>query len=134
MFTLRRFQHDRRLIAALLLACALFARIAVPPGYMIGSTAPGGMPVIEICTGQGAMTVAMPGMSPTGDHRSEHQATDHPCSFAAAAAAVDLVTAIHPLTSALPVLVLPGLAPGFSRPGLGLAAPPPPKTGPPILR
>lgn len=133
MFALRRFMQDRRLVAVLLLACALFARIAVPPGYMIGGAAHGGLPVIEICTGQGAMTLAVPGTDHGGsDH--DHQAADHPCAFAAAAAAVDLAALLHPLAPARSVEALPGLILGFARPGLGLAAPPPPKTGPPILR
>ncbi len=136
MFALRRFMQDRRLVAVLLLVCALFARIAVPPGYMIGGAAHGGLPVIEICTGQGAMTLAVPGALPgadrgSGDH--DHQAADHPCAFAAAAAAVDLAALLHPLAPARSIAILPGLVLGFARPGLGLAAPPPPKTGPPIL-
>lgn len=137
MNALRQFQQDRRLLAALLMFCALLARVAVPPGYMIGGETRGGMPVIEICTGQGPMMLAVPGVQGAdGHHDGDHgsKAPDHPCAFAAAAAAIDLTAALHPIMAHALTITLPVLTQGFARAGLGLAAPPPPKTGPPILR
>lgn len=133
MTALRALQNHHRLFAALLIACALFARIAVPPGYMIGADARSGGATIEICTGQGPMQIAIPGSGHDGHDRSDHKATDHPCAFAGAAAAADVAiatpTPLPPVATHAPALSRPG----FARPGLGLAAPPPPKTGPPAF-
>jgi hypothetical protein len=125
---------ERRLFAVIVLACALLARVAVPSGFMIGTDAARGTPVIEICAGQGPMQIAMPGTAE--DHHEggkDHQAADHPCAFAAAAAAIDLAAIIHPLAPATATIAPALLPPVDSRPGQGLAAPPPPKTGPPAF-
>lgn len=143
---MRQLQRDGRLIAALILCCALFVRIAVPSGFMIGTDPTDGGPIIEICPGQGPMQMnhmymaAMPdhaGMQ-SSDHQGHgnqgHETNDHPCAFAVAGAAVDLAAIAHPLAPAIIAAVMPGTVLHFSRPGLGLAAPPPPKTGPPTRR
>jgi len=143
---MRQLQRDGRLIAALILCCALFVRIAVPSGFMIGTDPTDGGPIIEICPGQGPMQMnhmhmaAMPdhaGMQ-SSDHQGhgnqDHETNDHPCAFAVAGAAVDLAAIAHPLAPVIIAAVMPGTVLHFSRPGLGLAAPPPPKTGPPTRR
>ena len=126
-----------------LIACALAIRLLVPSGFMLTPGTNGALPTITICTGQGVMTVAMPiGMNPmaaTGqashDDGGQHQekAPDHPCAFAAASATVDLGAMLHPVAPAGVEAITRPRFHAVARPGLGLAAPPPPKTGPPIL-
>lgn len=122
-----------------LIACALAMRMLVPSGFMLTPDANGALPTITICTGQGVMTMAMPaGMDPAaaqadGPQHPDKAAPDHPCAFAAASAAVDLAAVLHPVAPAPAEASARPAFHAFARPGLGLAAPPPPKTGPPIL-
>ena len=125
-----------RLAWILLLASALLLRLAVPAGWMPVSGADG--TYLTICdgmapqdssahTGMGAHHKAL-------DHRghdSGHDRGDHPCVYAGLGLALD--------AARLPVAVLPAALAVLiqSRPhilasvGQGLAAPPPPSTGPP---
>lgn len=123
-----------RRIAPLLVALALFARLLVPAGFMPSAD---GRPGLVICTGQGAMTMPMAAIpddrrAPRND--SGHQ-DDHVCPFAAMAMAA---ATLSPAASVMMPFRLFDVAhdadPVAPRPGLGLAAPPPPKTGPPLLR
>lgn len=99
---------------------------------------PGGLRLLEICTGQGAVTVQIDveGKShlvPQGQGEKRDSKSDHPCAFAAASAAAE---AAQTASLAQPVrfLGLDDIARlSTQRPGLGLAAPPPPKTGPPSI-
>ncbi len=120
-----------RRVAPALIALALLARMLVPAGFMPSAN---GVPGLVICTGQGAMvlpTAAMPMEHHAPGDGHDHQG-DHGCPFAPMAAAADLA-------AQAPQPVLPFLAADVARlatrlatrPGLGLAAPPPPKTGPP---
>ena len=141
MHPLRRHLTLHRWAAAWLVAFALAVRLLVPAGFMPMEGKAG----LEICAGQNAdlaLMSAMPGMAsmhhgmPTkgmdhgkampGDH-------DHDCGFGAAiGGAADLPSLILPATLApvaLPAIFIRAVP---VRPGLGLAAPPPPKTGPPI--
>lgn len=122
-----------RRIAPLLVALALIARMLVPAGYMPSTE---GVPGLVICTGQGAMTlpvaaIPMEHHAPGDGH--DHQG-DHGCPFAPMAAAADLADAapapLLPFTTTDARFVALRTA---TRPGLGLAAPPPPKTGPPAF-
>ncbi|WP_380785465.1 hypothetical protein [Sphingomonas sp. R86521] len=132
-----------RLLLALF-ACAMLARALVPSGWMPVATADGVR--IVPCSGTGPllpqaaapMDHAMPGMA----HRdamagmvhkdADHGASgvDHPCAFAGVTPVVDapaLAVAPPPLfvrTTPAPVRTLVSV-------GHGLAAPPPPQTGPP---
>lgn len=130
----------RRLLAhqrfGLLLVLALLSRLLIPAGYMVAPAQAGTLPTIVVCSGTGPVTMkmAMPG------HRDDKQQHDeaagkHPCAFASASAAVDLAATLHPapvrLVPATDRVAVERMAP---RPGLGLAAPPPPKTGPPHSR
>ena len=124
-------------VAAMLVACALMVRILVPSGFMLAPSA-SGFPTVIACPGQGPMpSMAMPAMAGHDMHHKggdQHDRNaDHPCAFAAAGAAVDLAAAVHPVAPATVAAFSPPLFHAFARPGLGLAAPPPPKTGPPIL-
>ncbi|WP_246331953.1 hypothetical protein [Sphingomonas chungangi] len=117
------------------LACAMALRILVPEGWMPVSDTQGFH--ITMCSGSGPMDMpmAMPGMTMKhgkADHGPQPM-QDHPCTFAHLGLAF-----AEPL---LPVLDLPPAqeaeAPA-ARPfavtiGRGLAAPPPPSTGPPPL-
>ena len=134
-----RFRHGM-LLAALL--CVLLARTAVPAGWM-PMTGADGRVVLAPCSGMGVMAVAkltMPGMSGMamaahdGDQNQRHPdpAGDHPCSGAGVAVALDAPAPRLPSALAMrPVAVVPpALTVAIGR---GLAAPPPPQTGPPIL-
>ncbi len=129
--------RDRRHAAGLMLATlALFVRLLFPSGFMLSPDRTA-LPTIVICTGQGAMTVTLDAQghkveaSKGGDHHGSDGKTSHPCTFAAAT-----VSAVAPLLIAVLIpqqLAQVTAAPLLTtqRPGLGLAAPPPPTTGPP---
>lgn len=155
---LSRARHNL-LIAALL--CVLLARVAVPAGWMPMLTADGGI-VIAPCSGMGAMPMAdapgthgmpgrsmsghsmpghsMPGMDMAAHHaapekpndRHPDPAGDHPCSGAGVAVALTTPPVALPAALALAAIATPParLVPNI---GQGLAAPPPPSTGPPLL-
>ena len=129
----------RRLGAIALLA--LLVRALIPAGYMVASaeTPNGRFLIVQLCdghastaqavdleTGQNVDLSTFP-KSPTNSGNS-----DQPCAFAVAVAFAPPVTAAESLAVmastdadvALPTVV---------RPGRGIAAPPPPATGPPIL-
>ena len=146
MRSLLLHRHYRGL-AVMLVACALMVRMLVPSGFMIAPSAEG-LPTIIVCPGQSPMapmapiamapmTMATPAMAGHDMHHKggdQHdKSADHPCCFAPAAAAVDLGAALHPVAPAIVTAFTPPLFHTFARPGLGLAAPPPPKTGPPTL-
>ena len=126
--------------ASLVLAVlSLVVRIAVPSGTMVSADQAGtGLPPLVICTANGAMTVAVDaaGHPAGGDHQDDPGSSnggDHACAFAAAA-----VTFAPPVLADLaapPAGDEATLAPLpiSQRPGLGLAAPPPPTTGPPSI-
>lgn len=126
-------------IAVALVALALLLRL-VPAGYMIMPAAHGGLPTLTLCSGQGPIAMPVPmtmaGMA-HGAHQDRHdpddQAGDHRCPFAAAAAAIDLAAPPSPPAFVAPAAAIAILLPTAAMPGLGLAAPPPPKTGPPPL-
>ena len=141
MTALRRYLSLHFFAAAWLVAFALAVRLLVPAGYMPMAGKAG----LEICAGQNADMASMPGMGSmphaTPMHGMDHGKAmpgdhDHDCGFAAAVGgAADLPTLILPAMLA-PVALVQAFVPQLTiRPGLGLAAPPPPKTGPPsILR
>ena len=152
MFALRRLLSLHRWPAAWLVAFALAVRLLVPAGYMPMA----GQAGLEICAGQTPdlpvmaympATAAMPGPASMQGMATHHPMPmpgaahgkampgdhDHDCGFGAAVGG----------SANLPVLILPALLAPVAlpvafvrqllvRPGLGLAAPPPPKTGPPL--
>lgn len=117
-------------IALLFATLALVCRVAVPTGFMVGEGAAG--PTIVICSGSGPMTMPLPGVPAKPDGKADK--ADHPCVFAAAhvAAPAPVPNGDALVLRAAPASPMPPS--GDLRPGLGLAAPPPPKTGPPALR
>jgi hypothetical protein len=114
-----------RSIRSLLLALALIAmgvRGLAPPGYMFAANASG--VTVTLCGGE-TMHVDF------GKHPTPGQPTDHaPCLFAAAAHAAPAPTnfAPRPVFVAAIFVALTRQAALIDQ---GLAAPPPPSTGPP---
>ena len=137
----------RRHLAALILVCALAVRVLVPAGFMVGHTA-SGAPALVLCPGQNETPVAMPmhhdmahmmpdGSMMSGDHdagkQSHDPGTDRPCAFAAVGLAVDMPIPAPLLAPAPPPAFIALLSQAPGNPGRGLAAPPPPSTGPPAI-
>ena len=133
---MRSRSRNHRMLALAVLACAMALRMLVPEGWMPVSDGHGFR--IAMCTGTGPMdmTMAMPGMAMhhgKAGHDQQQPMQDHPCTF------VHLGLAFA--EPVLPTLDLPPLARAealAARPlaiaiGRGLAAPPPPATGPPTL-
>lgn len=140
MAMLRHLPLAHRRLLLLAVAVALCARALIPAGWM-PMTGPQGV-VLALCDGSGPMlaAMAMPHAMPTkhgdgggnGGAPAHHDAADHQCPFAAAATIFAMETPAPPV---------PPLAPRHQpRPtwrsvtvGQGLAAPPPPATGPPAF-
>jgi len=127
----RRIGTLRGKAALLLVAFALLLRVMVPAGFM---PAAGKGFAIELCTGMGVVPawVDEHGGVHKGKPSPAKQPTEHPCAFAGLATALDLPD--QPGTSLLPRAMVS--APIFAAVasvaiGRGLAAPPPPQTGPP---
>ena len=128
----------RGLLIALLF-CVLAVRVVVPQGFMWASAADGS-PRIVLCSGFGAASgltqIAATALAAQHDSdRRDHdgKSVDHPCAFAAASAAINLAGDAHPATPQRLAAAAPVARYRFLRPGIGLAAPPPPKTGPPAF-
>ena len=140
--------RQTRALGLALVGLALFMRLLVPPGWM--PAADDGIRLI-LCGGFGAeVDHAALGHGPepadhaVSDHaaRADHSAKghdkappstamDHPCAFAAFSAAfapVEFAKLVVPISIAATVLA----ASGEVAIGRGLAAPPPPSTGPPV--
>lgn len=128
--------HDarRRLGWLLLLVAALLARSVAPEGWMPVVNAAGGIE-ITVCNGTGPDDNMV--LSPDGKlhHKApgRSQAGDHACAFSGlgiADAPPTLVALAAPIFASE---ATPTLDPIDAVPGRGLAAPPPPATGPPSL-
>lgn len=123
------------LLAAALIALALLLRLAVPAGWMPSGESVSIMPCPGVAAA--AMPMAMHGdhamAGKAGDPHQHDDGQNHECPFAPNAAALDLVRAPTP---AAPVAIADAIAlPSVTAVGIGrgLAAPPPPQTGPPTL-
>jgi hypothetical protein len=134
---LRHLSPLQARLLLVLFACAMLARALVPTGWMPVATAQGLW--IVPCSGTGPMIPqaaapmahAMPGMH---HEDPDHGTTgvDHPCAFAGVTPALDAPT----LAIALPppfVRAVPSPIRALVAVGRGLAAPPPPQTGPPTF-
>ena len=117
--------------AFLLIAMALAVRAIIPAGYMPGEGRKS--LTVYICTGvdgTGKMeTISLGTSKPANDHDEDRPQA---CSFAGIAGVADLPAAVqvdfHAHQETAPDELSPLLFPGR-----GLAAPPPPATGPPFL-
>ena len=120
-----------RRAAPVLVVLALAMRIVVPAGVMFAETTDGGLQM-TLCTGQGAMVVPLDDDGTGPD--AGRGASDSPCAFAATAAFTPTESVLLPVPAPWPAPTAhPGVRTEHQRPGLGLPAPPPPKTGPPSL-
>jgi len=124
----RRSPPTRAAIASTLLILALFLRVLVPAGWM---PAAGGSYAITLCTGAGMAKAWVDGEGRVHKEERTKGGIDHPCAFAGFGSIADLPPLLEPVfhlfAAAIPVL-MPVLAVAIGR---GLAAPPPPATGPP---
>ena len=109
-----------------LIGLALAVRLLVPAGWM---PAEGRGFAITLCTGSGAQAVWIDGKGNI-HKRAPATAPDHPCAFAGIAA--PMLDGEAPLAILAPAAIRHA---ALTRPlaaiGQGLAAPPPPATGPP---
>ena len=119
----------QRALAALFLL-ALSLRVALPVGTMPVASAQGLS--IVLCTGQGVMTGWVDSDGKLHKGKPNDTKADHPCAFSGLSAVVDVpspdfLAAIHFIAAigSLAARLIPIAI------GLGLAAPPPPATGPP---
>jgi hypothetical protein len=127
-----------RAVALALLACALALRFLVPTGWMPVSDARGFH--LTLCSGSGpvempAMAMMHHAMAGMDHHGPQHEqdTQDHSCPFAGLSLA--LAEPALPVVAAWPAIeaaTLP-VRPFAVAIGRGLAAPPPPPTGPPVL-
>lgn len=121
-----------------LLLCVLAVRVVVPQGFMWGSAADGSRGLV-LCSGTGAQALTPTAAAAlAAQHRSDQRdqdgkTADHTCAFAAASLAVDLPGDVYPVATPPARAAAATTLHIFARPGLGLAAPPPPKTGPPAF-
>lgn len=117
-----------RALALLALAFAMLSRAIIPAGWMPANTT--GYAVI-LCTGHGAVQMWMDDKGELHSNApAEEAASDHPCAFANPGLPILPSLALIPAL----LLALTGHIPGDSGEvaiGRGLAAPPPPSTGPP---
>jgi hypothetical protein len=123
----------RRFAWLMLLVGALLARGLTPDGWMPVASAAGGF-TIAPCDGHGPSSVmAMPMGKPHHKMPPKGQTGDHPCVFSGigiADATPPLPTIVAPVRR---VIDAPAIQRVITAPGRGLAAPPPPATGPPAL-
>ncbi len=135
----RSGRNRLRTIALALLACALALRLLIPAGWMPVADAQGFH--LTLCSGAGPLEIPparpMAGMAHHGAHHHDHHhdqgIPDHPCAFAGLGLALaepvlPAIALIAPVIEA-PVAIIPTAV----AIGRGLAAPPPPPTGPPAL-
>lgn len=128
------------LLASVMVTLALMLQALVPVGYMVKANAQGDGIAITLCTPQGSVAAIM---APDGqivaagdDHHTpgdQGPSDQSPCAFAAHTSAAQ-ATFIPPIEAPQTFALTPS-PPWHATaiaPGHGLAAPPPPKTGPPI--
>lgn len=122
--------QGRGRIALAFAVAALFMRLLVPAGWMPASER--GL-AITLCTGTGAQQAWVDGQGKIHKGKPGEGQADHPCVFAGVAALLDLPSGIDLPAAPLVFAAAPPLFAGtVVAIGHGLAAPPPPSTGPPI--
>ena len=135
MDALRRLTAAQRRLLLVLFACALFVRAFVPQGWMPMSDADGRVG-LTLCSGtmsDAPMAMATDGR---GDARKQVPAhdpsPDHPCAFAGLGLAHGAPPLLALIAPPVPDLIERRLPETIAAIGHGLAAPPPPQTGPPL--
>lgn len=112
---------------------AVALKVLIPAGFMAAPTKVAGLPLV-ICTGAGSLEMT-PADAPGKHAPGEKPGHDMPCAFAGhglAAPAPDLAPVDIAAFPPARALAAPAL-PDSPTPGRGLAAPPPPSRGPPVL-
>ncbi|SFO06409.1 hypothetical protein [Sphingomonas sp. OK281] len=136
MAALRTLTATHRRWLLLVFACAMLVRALIPTGWMPVADAQGFR--IVLCSGTGPtipsaqapMEHAMAGMHHRKSSEHHSQGPEHPCAFAGVTPAIDMPTLAAPLPP-VRIRATPALARVLVTIGHGLAAPPPPQTGPP---
>ena len=138
MLQLTRRSAALRQVFMTLAVLALALKVLVPAGFMAAPKTNGLPFAVVLCTGEGPMVVepggALHKAGKPGEAPGEKSAHDAPCAFAghgAGALATGLL-ASEPAGYAA-WRAEPAARPTDLAPGRGLAAPPPPTRGPPIL-
>ncbi|PSJ39383.1 hypothetical protein [Allosphingosinicella deserti] len=134
------FRNGHRTLLAFAVGSVLLLRLLVPVGWM--PVFEGGQIRLALCAGWAPGPVASPSAhaghsahhdeSPAPSHDTGNQGHDAPCTFASASLpwlGIDAI-ALEPVINANAAA---GVLALVSAPGRGLAAPPPPSTGPPLL-
>ncbi len=127
-------------VAGVLAMLALMLHAIIPAGYMLGTHEKSGLMAITLCTSAGDVAFWMDsdgqiiekkGNPQTPDDNDDSDAPS--CAFAVHSASLQPPT--PPQASPISYVYVTTFATLFSdsvAPGQGLAAPPPPKTGPPL--
>jgi hypothetical protein len=119
-------------LSVLLILCALAVRLVIPAGWMPSAERSF---AVTVCTGVNMSTVWIDTKGKI--HKADpakHKSYDHePCAFAGTAMAADTPSSPVALPMVQDVSDRLVMATTPASIGRGLAAPPPPSTGPPIL-
>lgn len=122
----------RRLALLIVLAAALFARGLAPAGWMPGTNAAGGIE-LALCNGMAGETVVVAPDGRIEHKKADHGRADHPCAFAGLGVVDTAPPSFAFAARPSPTGTTPVIAAIHRAPGRGLAAPPPPPTGPPAF-
>lgn len=122
-----------RPVALAILGVALLLRVMIPTGWMPAHGADG-VTRITLCTGMGAVEAWVDADGTIHDKKPhEKSSADQPCAFSGLAMLGDIPPAATGLTAATLADPADPLFPASVTIGRGLAAPPPPSTGPPVF-
>jgi hypothetical protein len=130
---LRRIRMIDHRVAIAVLACAMMLRVLIPAGWM-PTTGSDGVFRISVCTGLGAQTVWMDRKGTV--HKDEPASGQHDlqaCGFGVLGLGLTVAPPIAPPIRALHMVDVTIAARQVLLIAHGLAAPPPPSTGPPSL-
>ena len=130
---LRRIRMLDRRVSLAIFACAMLVRVLIPAGWM-PTTGSDGMVRISICTGMGAQAAWLDrdGKIHKDAPKSGHH-DPQPCGFGILGLGLGTAADITPLLPTAPTAAAILVARQTLVIGNGLAAPPPPSTGPPSL-
>jgi hypothetical protein len=116
----------------LILCLALAMRLAIPAGFMPDSSHSGYH--ITLCTGEGMVSAWVDAAGKIHhDKQGPQKSGDQKCAFAGLAGALDVPAAIARLEPITGQEFVAPARPEHVAIGQGLAAPPPPATGPPAI-
>lgn len=131
MHALRALLHRHRLLALLLVVCALAIKAAVPAGYMLGQQ--GKVLTVEICADASGGTVTKQMVVPTSGKHDTGAKASETCPYAALGFAALTGTDAVLLALALAFILALGFLPAPAAPLRRLSRVLPPLRGPPVL-